>query len=167
MAFVAEDGSGLSTATSLVSLAAANAYWADRPRRAEGRWADATDAEKEESLMRATQFLNGEVLLGSPISSDQACVLPRYFPDSIGGVYYADGMPQPILDACCELANEDLASMLEPSRDRGGAVISETIGPLSFTYSDGAPSGTTYPLVERLIGPFRAIGSGQSELVLS
>src|SRR5690606_21325312 len=151
MAFVAEDGTGLSTATSLVSLAAANAYWADRPRRAEGRWSTASDAEKEEALMRATQILNSETLIGSPVSTEQACVLPRYLPDAIGGIYYADGMPQPILAACCELANEDLGGMLDEAQARGGAVLSETIGPLSFSYSEAAAPGTKYPLVEKLL----------------
>ena len=40
---------------------------------------------------------------------------------------------------------------LMPDLDRGGKVISETVGPISTTYSSGAPAGTKYEMIENLL----------------
>lgn len=166
MGFVPEDGNGLANATSLVDLAYANSYWSDRPRAAAGKWADATDPQKQEALMRATQRLCSLDWKGTPINGTQALSLPRYWPydDPIDGRYW-DSIPTPVKDACCELANEDLAEILDSSLDRGGDLASEKIGPLEFHYNPSAPSEKVYPRVENLIAKF--LDDGGSELLLS
>src|SRR5690606_40622452 len=58
------------------------------------------------------------------------------------------------------------SDLLDAALDRGGAITSETIGPLSFSYAESAASSRTFPLVEKLIDPFRVAGSGQGSLVL-
>jgi hypothetical protein len=35
--------------------------------------------------------------------------------------------------------------------ERGGAIKQETIGPISTTYSDNAPTGTRFPVIENLL----------------
>ena len=38
-----------------------------------------------------------------------------------------------------------------PDLDRGGKVISETVGPISTTYSSGAPAGTRFEMIESIL----------------
>jgi hypothetical protein len=166
MAFVAEDGTGMPTATSLVSLAYADAYWDERPLTA-GAWATATDPQKQEALQAASRWLDGYSFLGSPLRGDQALALPRYWP-TIGGRSY-DGMPTRILEAVCELAMRHLTTPLGADLERGGEIQNETLGPLSTTYFPGAPGSTLYPWVDGvkgLIRPFLDGGSGQLEAIL-
>jgi hypothetical protein len=161
MTFVPEDGTGLADANSLVSLEYANAYWADRPSTA-GKWATASDPEKQEALLDATREVSAERFLGSPLSGLQALPLPRYWP-TIDGRWWGP-MPTPILEAVCELAKAHLDTPLNKALKRGGEIQVETLGPLSKTYFPGAPGGNTFPYVSDLLAPFV---EGGAELVLS
>lgn len=165
MAFTPEDGTGLSTATSLVSLSYANAYWAERPDTA-GAWSTATDAQKQAALMTATRRICRESFHGSPLSGTQALELPRYWPEIKGRTW--DGMPAPILEACCELARHELDESITEPLDRGGEIASEQVGPIATSYFAGAPSEKAFPYVQDLLAPFLEFGAGggQAELVL-
>lgn len=164
MAFTPEDGTGIDGATSLVTLAYADAYWSERPSTA-GAWATATNPQKQGALMEASNYLDAKGWLGSPLSGTQGLALPRYWPEIRDRTW--DGMPRPILQACCELAKEHLTAPLNSALKRGGEVQSESVGPLSKSYFAGAPAGTIYPRVERLIGDFLEFAGGQLEAVLS
>ncbi|MEO8278028.1 MAG: DnaT-like ssDNA-binding protein [Thermoanaerobaculia bacterium] len=162
--FVAEDGTGLSTANSLVSLAYANDYWTDRPSTA-GAWATATDPTKKEALMAATTVVCGANFRGCPLLSSQSLPLPRVFPwiDDRDPGY----MPTPILEAVCQMAVVHFTSPLTAGLKRGGEVASERAGPLSRSYFPGAPGGTTYRYVTGLLAPFLEDAGGEMEAVLS
>lgn len=164
MSFTPEDGTGLAGANSLVTLAYANAYWTAHPSTA-GAWTTATDAQKEEALMVGTVDVLAHDFKGSPLSSTQALNLPRYWPTISGRTWGA--MPTPILEAVCEAAGKHLASPLNAALKRGGEVASESVGPLSKSYFNGAPGGTIYPYVSKLIEPFLAAGSGQAAGLLA
>lgn len=164
MALIAEDGTGLSTANSAVTLDYANAYWTAHPSTA-GAWATASDPQKEEALMVATADVLAADFKGSPLSGTQALPLPRFWPIIDGRSW--GGMPTPLLNAVCEMAGKHLASALNSALKRGGEVASESVGPLSRSYFQGAPGGSTYPHVRKLIAPFLAAGSGQAFGVLS
>lgn len=161
---IPEDGTGLETANSLVSLAYANAYWTAHPSTA-GAWATATDPFKEEALMAGTRKVCQNAFKGSPLSGTQALSLPRYWPEIDGRTW--GGMPTPILEAVCEYAAKHLAAALSASLKRGGEIASEGVGPLSRSYFPGAPGGSTYPWERELLKPFLAAGSGQAVGILS
>lgn len=163
MSLIPEDGTGLETANSLVSLAYANAYWTARPSTA-GAWATATDAQKEEALLAGTVKVCSYSFLGSPLTGSQALSLPRYWPEIDGRTW--GGMPAPILAACCEFAAKHLSAPLNASLKRGGEVASEGVGPLQRSYFPGAPGGTSYPWERELLAPFLATGGGQTVAVL-
>jgi hypothetical protein len=42
--------------------------------------------------------------------------------------------------------------------ERGGQLTGETIGPLSFTYSEGAPGESIYPLLDKMAEPYTSGG---------
>jgi hypothetical protein len=45
-----------------------------------------------------------------------------------------------------------------PDLDRGGAVASQSVGPLSVSYFESAAPGKTFPWVDRLMA--RLVGTG-------
>jgi hypothetical protein len=162
--FVIEDGTGLDTATSLVSVSDFRAYWTARPLDA-GSSITATDAKVQDALMAATRYIcsRGE-WQGSPIRSTQRLALPRYW-GSIGGRYWT-GLPNPILEAVCLVARFVLDESLDAPLDRGGEVQSEQLGPLSTSYFEGAPARKKFASAMDLIEPFLVNSGGQVEIAL-
>lgn len=57
MAFVVEDGSGVSLANAYASVAEVDAYLADRARSSENSWDDASTAAKQAAIIKATDFV--------------------------------------------------------------------------------------------------------------
>lgn len=97
MAFVPEDGNGLSNANSLVSVAYADAYFADRGIT---DWAG-TDALKQNWLILATDYIEirfGKLFQYKVFSPTQALSFPRV--DCSGVKLF----PEDIKKACCEYA---------------------------------------------------------------
>ena len=106
MAFIVEDGSGLSTATSYTARAEADAYHADRGNPT--AWSTGTDEHKEEALVRATQWLDAEFgsrWPGRRGSKEQGLDFPRIEATTADG--YAidtDEIPGKHKNAVAELA---------------------------------------------------------------
>lgn len=145
MTLIVEDGTGLEDAESYVSVADADTYHVNRNNET---WSDYSTAEKEAALRKATQYIDGRWgrrFVGEMLSMSQALCWPRTPTD------WPDEIPLPLQHACAELALRAAASELQPDLDRGGAVQSQTVGPLSVTYSDHAPGGKTFPWVERIM----------------
>jgi len=157
--FTVEDGSGLSTANSYVSVADADTYHATYTGSTD--WSGAENATKERALIAATQYLDIEHegrWRGVKDSSTQSLAWPRCdAEDSDGYLIDSDALPQKLKDACCELAlrvvlGDDLLGVVtEP-----GDVASEsvTVGPISTAveYVNGRPDvGNSYPRVESLL----------------
>lgn len=145
MPLTVEDGTGLATADSYASRAEADAYHAARGNAA---WAAASTAARDAALRRATQYLDTRYRwVGNRLTLTQALEWPRYFVPRLG---YPSGWPQvPVVQACMELALRALDGELMAD-DEGRDVLSESVGPISVTYSPKG-GGVRYPAVDRLL----------------
>ncbi len=158
--FVVEDGTGLSTANSYLSVEDAATYHATYTGSDD--WTSATDAEQKLALIQATQYLDAKYhskWRGVRTNEDQALDWPRTEAEDDDGYDIDDeSVPVPLEQACAELAlrvvlGDDLLAALEDSRQ----IISEstTVGPISEskTYADGAAisSKLKFPKVDLLI----------------
>lgn len=150
MPLVVEDGSGLPDAESYVSVADFDAHCAAWGYDIAGR----TAAQKEAALRQATVFIDTLGRYRSRrLSPAQALEFPREDLTEWGG-HPAPGVPPRVRRACAELAFKALSAPLKPDVARGGRVLSESVGPISVTFADDAPVGTTWRLAEDLLEPF-------------
>jgi hypothetical protein len=157
MAFVVEDGTGLATATSYVSVADAITYHADRGNTS---WALALTAAQEIALIRATQAVDARGLgrfIGSRLTAEQGLEWPRTDAVDINGFEIdEDEIPSAVKKAVCEGALVELGSQgsLQPSSDRGGMITRERVeGAVDISYLPGAPTGTTYSAYLEALNP--------------
>ena len=157
-------------ANSLVSLADATAYLSARGNAA---WAAlATDALREQAIIRATDFMEaayGLRFAGVRATTTQALSWPRYYVPIKGAAisYYfgwaaywpGDSVPVVVAHACAELAVRAAAADLAPDTSR---LKSRTkIGPIEVDYVLGSSPLPKYTAVERMLMPFFG-GSGGS-----
>lgn len=145
MALIVEDGTGLLTAESYISVSDADAYHSSFGNT---EWAGYSSSEKEVALRRATVYIDSNYsFLGHKLKLSQRLEWPRYS--------YADYEQWPEIDvqrACCELALRAAAGQLiedGPSQ----VVLREVIGPLRTDYAWKDPE-IKYPIVDRLLGKF-------------
>lgn len=145
---IVEDGTGLATANTYVSLADVELYFEDRGITA---WTG-TDALKEAALIRATFALDGlygTKWYGDRSSSTQALDWPRTNAWDKDG-YGLTGVPYKVVYACCEAALLELTTpgALTLAQSRGGMIKSESVGPVAVSYFNNAPSGTVYASIK-------------------
>lgn len=151
MAFVVEDGTGLSTATAYIETTYADTHHADRGRT---EWAAMSTEEKESAVIRATDYIEqrfGCKFTGEKQSSAQALEWPRM------GAYDRDGhlfpdVPTQLQKACAEYAliayrQGELAPQpplpvpslavdgTAGSAEATGQIIKEKIGPIETEYA--------------------------------
>ncbi len=103
MAFVVEDGTGLSNSNAYISVADADTHHADRGHT---DWAAALDANKELAIVRATDYIDqrfGLKFVGDKGSSAQALEWPRIGAYDVDG-YLFDPLPPQLLKAVSEYA---------------------------------------------------------------
>lgn len=136
MAFVVEDGTGKPNATSFVTVAAADAYWADRAGSA---WAGYSTPAKEAALIAASDYLRNEQRyrwVGTKKTATQSMPWPRVDAVERNGPAIPDTVvPWQVQEAAAILGDrtatgEDLQPDLAAQ-----AVTSETVGPISVTYA--------------------------------
>lgn len=181
MALVTEDGTGLSTAESFISVADADTYFSNRNLTL---WASAdfSTAEKEACLRRATDYMQQTYRSrwrGYRVNTTQALDWPRiyvprtdYVPSGYeaysqtGYAYYAsDAVPVEVENACAELAWR--AAFGELLSDQGTPVIEKTVGPITIRYAEGARQTKRYAAVDAILAPLLADGgSGSSARVI-
>lgn len=166
MAFVVEDGTGLDTATSYCSVAAADSYFLDRGMSA---WTG-TEPVKEAALARASSALDGiynSRWVGYRSTQDQGLDWPRSQAWDKDGFPLA-GVPSNVVKACCEAALLELGTpgILTPQQSRGGLVASETVGPVSISYFGNAPAGVDFQTVRLYLAKLTR-GSGGVTLTRS
>lgn len=107
MTFTVEDGTGLSSSNSYLSVADADAYFDLRDR---SEWTGTND-EKETALIKATDYIDnrwGHLMLGSVLKTDQALEFPRTG---------FTGIPTRLEQACAEYAVRALTNSLMPDPD--------------------------------------------------
>lgn len=138
MALTVEDGTGLSNADSLVSLADATSYHAALGNTS---WASVsyTDDQREQALRRASQFLRDSFAWqGYPVNGrEQAMAWPRTaVSDADGYSVDNDSVPQEIKDATCIAALAELVTpgTMYPEVAQSGKVKMEKIGPITVEY---------------------------------
>jgi hypothetical protein len=114
-------------------------------------WPAADQAARESALRKATVYLDGRYRWVGLLSDlNQPLGWPRIGAyDSEGR--YLTGIPDKLKKACAELARHALTEHLSPPLDRGGRVVSETVGSVSMQYAEDAPAGRTYPAVDLLL----------------
>jgi len=162
MTLIVEDGTGLATAESYVSVADYKAYHVARGNGVEG-----SDLNIERRLRLATEYIDirwGPGVQGTPLDADQALIFPTN--------YFTDPLPLPLLRACFEYAFYAVDNVLFIDKnnvtDGVGVVQSKRrVGPIetSTRYSGsglGAP-GKKYPKVPKadaLMKMLSSVGSG-------
>ena len=178
MALIVEDGSGLSTAESYISVADIATYLTSYKSATElAVWTALTTAEQEAAARVATQYLDSSYRgswKGSRANEDQALAWPRYsVEDADGWILASDELPARLEQATAEAAfrhaNGDTLLADEAS---GENVRSESasIGSISEskTYAGVKTTSKQFPLIVRMLadlsdgGP-NGFGSRQME----
>ena len=148
--FTVEDGSGIATATSYLSVADADQYHEDHGN---ADWTG-VDAGKQAALIEATQYGDAHYqwATGRKASKEQALDWPRLY------AYDADDysidpteIPVAVEQAVAYLARESLIGTdLQPVETRKTA--SEAVsGPVSVSYEPGSPLAPRFALVDNLL----------------
>jgi len=146
---IVEDGTGLETANSYVSVVDCDTYHLDRGNTA---WTG-DSAVKEAALIKAAQFIDGRYLnkwKGIPLTSVQSLCWPRE------NIYderdvEIEGIPNRLKYAVCEAAIKSLTDDLNPDLERGGRIKREKVGPIDTEYADNAPARTSFPVIADLL----------------
>jgi len=150
MAFIVEDGTGLATANSYVSVAYADDFHSDRGNTS---WASATTATQQAALIKATDYVesNYTIITGSVLVSTQALQWPRIMAiDRNGFILDSASVPRVVKDAACILAlvvadGTDINAPIERTTKR------EQAGPVEVEYTDNAAARTIYAEVNGLL----------------
>ena len=146
MAFVPEDGTGLSNSNSYVSEAFADSYFTDRGN---ATWAAALTADKETALVRATDYLDkrfGPKFRGFKQSMSQALEWPRIgaLDDDDYLLNGVDNIPRQLQKATAEYGLRALSAVLAPDNTNAGiAITKKKVGPIETVNelsNPGSPS---------------------------
>lgn len=159
MALIVEDGSGLTTAESYASVAAATTYLTERGR--EAAWIALAEAVQEEHLRNGTEYLDTEfsrVWRGTKNNSVQALPWPRTgVHDDDGYLLANDVLPVDLVRATIEAALRDatVTGGLQPDIEQVGRVKKESIevGSLAISteWVDGGSDRVFFRRVRRLV----------------
>lgn len=163
MAIVIEDGTGLTDAEAYISVADADTYFAARGNAA---WGALLEAAKEAALRLGADYMEavyGERWKGARVSMTQALSWPRDGVCVNGFEVADDVVPTAVARANAELAMRASAGTL--LADQGAQVVSETVGPISVTYAEGARQYTRYAYVNGLLGAYLDGSAGQVRVV--
>lgn len=146
-----ETGVGLPDSDSLVSLAEVRAYASSR-----GKVVSAVDADLEPQVRTAHDYLRQHEtkFQGYRRTEGQALPFPRSGLNVFGRTVAEGLIPKLVKDAVCQLVIEQLDRDLLPAVD-ARVVVSETVGPISTTYSNtGATTANpVLPVVDALLAP--------------
>lgn len=162
MALIVENGTGLSTAESYISVADADAR---HTALGNTDWTG-IDAVKEAALRRATVFMEQNYRQrwkGTRLLRAQALSWPRYGAIVDGWALESTIVPDDVANACADLALKALAGPL--TEDQTRAVIREKVGPLETEYSAHSPQGTRYVAVCGSLAPYLSGGAGMACIV--
>jgi hypothetical protein len=160
---VVEDGTGLSTANSYISLADAATYHA---LRSNTLWADSTESDQVSALVRATDYLDYRwTWVGRRVGTTQRLDWPRLDAIDSEGILWTNQVPPAVKNACAEYALRVLGTGValvdlspDPVTDDGGKFITlkrEKLGPLEeetrFSDARGVSTIKPYPAADRLL----------------
>lgn len=152
---IVENGNGLVGADSYVSVEFADDYFS---ARGISGWTDLETAKKEQSLIRATDYIDNIFQwYGKKLVPEQSLRFPRenlrdYEGNEIIGVPAC--LKQAVCDAAIILSN---GAELFQTQNENGSVVSETITTLSFTYSKDEKSVTSKTLYDSINTKLRGL----------
>lgn len=150
MALVVEDGNGLTNAEAYVSVAAFKSFCDGYGYSYAGK----TDPQIEVALRQAADYIDTEFRYkGIRKAAAQAMEFPRDGLVDWSG-HAVTGVPARVMRANSELAFKSFSGALREDLDRGGMVTSESVGPISRSYSPDAPGGKVYQQASKLLAPF-------------
>ena len=151
---IVEDGTMVSEANSLVSLEYADSYHAYRGNGAQ--WTESDAESRKIALIRATDYICRHYRWkGIKSDSEQSLCWPREgMTDEDGAAVDISGIPERLKNGVCEGALRELSGPLDPDQERGGRVRREKVDVLEIEYSEGAPAGTLYLVLDTLVAPF-------------
>lgn len=161
MALITEDGTGLSTAESYVSVADADARQTALGITA---WTG-SDTVKEQALRRATAFMEQRYRSrwkGTRLLRAQALSWPRYGVLVDGFDIESTIVPDEVANACADLAVKALSETFNDDLERG--IVREKVGPLETEYDAFASQAKRYPAIDQMLAPFLQ-GGGHSRLL--
>jgi len=151
MALIVEDGTGLSTAESYISVDDADIYIAAY-RGTDSTWDGATTASKEIAARQATKYLDGVYLWkGEIYSSEQALDWPRNY------VYNDSGLMETGIPVALEQATAEVMFLIitgvtiTEDVTRSKQVVSEKVDVIEVEYESGASQQPSFPIVNRLL----------------
>lgn len=173
MSLIVEDGTQVVGAESYISVSDADAYFSGRGGTA---WAALVTAAKEQSLRKATDYMEGayrDRWLGTRVSVSQVLSWPRAWVQvrdvpvgygAFGSYLQPNVVPAEVKQGCAELALLASAQDLAPTLSRGKLQV--TAGPVSIQYDPNSPEWQRFRGVElRLSNWLRTSGSSTAKLV--
>jgi hypothetical protein len=164
MALTTEDGTGLAGAESYLSVADADTYWSNR---GDATWAAATTAGKEESLRRATQYLDATFnWMGSILQTTQALGWPRAGAWDREERDLSDQVPTLVEQATAELAKEALSGALVSTIARTDQAIKVKAGSVEVEFDPDTEPQKVYALAARLVAQL-TVGRYDSHAVVN
>jgi hypothetical protein len=158
MALVTEDGTGLATAESLLSVTDCDTHHA---ARGNATWATITTAQKEQALRRATEYMiqvyttRWQGVRAFPLV--QALDWPRYGVVVDGVSILTTLVPETVKKACAEMALKAAAGALLDDLTQG--VVREKVGVIEVEYDPRSPQSVRYLAIEAMLAPFLEPGS--------
>lgn len=171
MSLIVENGTGLANAESYISVADADTYHSNRGNTA---WASLTTAVKEQSLRKATDYIEQVYrlkFLGYRHTEAQALSFPR---DEVQrrdftylnqfSFYPNDVVPTEVANACADLGLRSSTSDLTPDIER--ITKREKVASLEVEYDDTKQAYTKYRAIDNLLAPFLDSSSGISREVV-
>ena len=163
---ILEDGTGVKNANSYATQLMADNYFADRGN---ATWAALTDDQKEQALIRATDYLveayRGK-WKGYRSNIYQGLDWPRksvILTDmAINYMWPFNSIPPEIVKATAELALR--ASQGDLAADLNQQIISEGVSGIVTTYDKYSPQQTRYRAIEMMLIPYLATSSAMTTL---
>lgn len=145
MALIVETGDGLSNAQTYATVAQLKAF-----ATARGLSVPSAQNDCEVLLVKAADAMHGLPYKGERVRKTQALDFPRIGVCIDGFDYDSTEIPVEVVHAQCALAIESQTVDLLPTAgvNASGAVLQETVGPVSTTYADSGISRST-PLVQK------------------
>lgn len=151
MTLIVEDGTGLSTAESYISVAGADTRHTNLGNAA---WTGST-AVKEAALRNATVYLEQAYRtrwIGNRNIYTQALSWPRWNAQVDGFPVRTDAVPPEVANACADLALKALAGELNADLTR--AITREKVGPLETDYNPYSPQSVRYRAIDMMLIPY-------------
>jgi hypothetical protein len=128
MAFIVEDGTGVTDANSYATLAEYKDYFADRAIDVTSE----SDADIQGRLVRAADY-NDDSFNFCGYKTYDTTVNDLEFPRTDLDYYDSDEVPQPVIEFCIEIARSLVGKESVEASD--AQIASKSIGPVSVTYA--------------------------------